>query len=328
MLMIILFILSAVVSVIAANRLSTYADIISRETKIGGMAAGMILLAVATSLPELTASISAAVIGNAAIVVGNGLGSILFNMFVLFVLDLYFRKEKLFLEVDSIHKNTGIISLVLCTMAGFFLYFDVEGEIFGASWLSIIMILTYFGGTWLVSRQQKKQQGEEAEEVNPKAERQKSVKPTIVWFIFFSVVIFISGSALSITGDQIAATTGISATAVGSILIALTTSLPDGVSVFTALKLGNANLAIGAILGSNMFNVFVIPLSDFFYFGGSLWEDAGDQNILIAIAGFVLTSIVMVVLTRQKARNTFTYLLPSLIAVVTYVAVVGVILFT
>lgn len=327
MLMIVLFIISAIVSVIAANRLSAYADIISKETKIGGMAAGVVLLAVATSLPELTASISAAVIGNAAIVVGNGLGSILFNMFLLFLLDLHFRQKKLFLEVDSSHKNTGIISLILCTMAGFFLYFDVEGEIFGASWLSIVMILTYFAGTWLVSKQQKKNK-KDPDAVNPEAKRQKSIKPTIAWFIFFSVVIFISGSALSITGDQIAQTTGISATAVGSILIALTTSLPDGASVYTALKLGNVSLAVGAILGSNMFNVFVIPLSDFFYRGGSIWEDAGDQNILIAIAGFILTVIVMVDLTRKKAKNTFTYALPSLIAVITYIVIVGIILFS
>lgn len=328
MLMFVLFIISAIVSVIAANRLSAYADIISKETKIGGMAAGMLLLAVATSLPELTASISAAAIGNAAIVVGNGLGSILFNMFALFLLDLHFRKKKLFLDVDSSHWNTGIISLVLCTMSGLFLYFDVDGEIFGASWLSILMILTYFGGTWLVSRQQKKKKQEDADDVNPKAKRQKSIRPTITWFIFFSVVIFISGSALSITGDQIAHSTGISATAVGSILIALTTSLPDGVSVYTALKLGNANLAVGAILGSNMFNVFVIPLSDFFYFGESIWTDAGDQNILLAIVGFVLTVIVMIVLQRQTSRNTFTYILPSLIAVITYVAIIAVILST
>ncbi|WP_077622998.1 sodium:calcium antiporter [Sediminibacillus massiliensis] len=325
MLMIFLFIISAIISVIAANRLSAYADIISRETKIGGMTAGMVLLAIATSLPELTASISASVIGNAEIVVGNGLGSILFNMFALFVLDLHFRRKKLFLHVDNSHKNTGVISLLLCAMAAVFLWWDVQGEIFRFSWLSIVMILTYFIGTWLISKQQKKEA--ESEEVNTEAKRQKSVKPTVLWFLFFSAVIFVSGSALSITGDQIAQATGISATAVGSILIALTTSLPDGVSVYTALKLGNVNLAVGAILGSNMFNVFVIPLSDFFYVNGSIWAAAGDQNIMIAIAGFVLTVIVMIVLMRCKARNTFYYILPSLTAVISYIAIITVILF-
>lgn len=323
---VLIFIASAVVSIIAANRLAAYTDIISKETRIGGMAAGMLLLAVATSLPELTASVSAAVIGNAAIVVGNGLGSILFNMFALFVLDLYFRRKRLFLEVHNNHVYTGVISLVLCTMAGIFLLIDVEAQFLSISWMSVLMVLTYFGGIWLVAKKDKADKV--PTEGDKKMGRQKSIKSTIFWFVFFAVIILISGSGLSIAGDQIARTTGISATAVGSVLIALTTSLPDGVSVYTALKLGNANLAVGTILGSNMFNVFVIPLSDIFYTEGSIWSHAGDQNILIAIAGFFLTVIVMIVLTRKTAKNNFTYALPSLVAVVTYLSIIGVVLFS
>lgn len=324
--MILLFIVSAIVSIIASNRLAVYTDTISRETRIGGMAAGILLLAVATSLPELTASASAAIIGNAAIVVGNGLGSILFNIFALFALDLHFRRKKLFLAVDNSHTYTGLVSLILCTMAGIFLLFDAEAHFLNASWVSIAMIFTYFGGAWFVAKQGKAEKI--PDEIDEESKPSKSIKSTIVWFIFFALVILISGSGLSITGDQIALTTGISATAVGSILIALTTSLPDAVSVYTALKLGNANLAVGAILGSNMFNIFVIPLSDFFYSEGSIWSHAGDQNIIIAIAGFILTAIVMIVLTRQTAKSNFSYILPSLIAVVTYLGVVGILLFS
>lgn len=321
-----LFIVSAIVSIIAANRLAAHTDIISKETRIGGMAAGMLLLAVATSLPELTASVSAAVIGNAAIVVGNGLGSILFNMFALFVLDLHFRQKRLFLKVDNNHTHTGVISLVLCTMAGLFLLIDIEEQFLNVSWMSLVMILTYFVGSWLVSKKEKAEKS--PSKGTGEAEQRKSIRSTILWFAFFAMLIFISGSALSFTGDQIARTTGISATAVGSVLIALTTSLPDGVSVYTALKLGNPNLAVGAILGSNMFNVFVIPLSDFFYEEGSIWSHAGDQNILIAGVGFFLTAIVMLVLTRKTAKSNFTYILPSLIAVLAYLAIVGVVMFS
>ena len=320
-----LFIVSAIVSIIAANRLAAYTDIISKETRIGGMAAGMLLLAVATSLPELTASISAAVIGNAAIVVGNGLGSILFNMFALFILDLHFRREKLFLEVDNSHTYTGVISLVLCTMAGLFLLIDIKEQFLNVSCMSIIMILSYFLGAWLVSQKEKAEKSP-SENIGG-AEPRKPIQSTVLWFVVFAVVIFISGSALSITGDQIARTTGISATAVGGVLIALTTSLPDGVSVYTALKLKNPNLAVGAILGSNMFNVFVIPLSDFFYTEGSIWSHAGDQNILIAMVGFFLTVIVMIVLTRKTTKNNFTYILPSVVAVLTYLAIIGIVIF-
>ena len=98
---IVAFILSAAVSVFSAVKLSGYADIISRNTKIGGLLAGTILLAVATSLPELTATISASVIGNADIAVGNGLGSIIFNIFFLFLLDIYLISN--FSKLDIIY---------------------------------------------------------------------------------------------------------------------------------------------------------------------------------------------------------------------------------
>ncbi|MFB4165268.1 hypothetical protein ACE1TI_16020 [Alteribacillus sp. JSM 102045] len=107
-----------------SNTVITYADIISKQTKLGGMLAGTILLAVATSLPELTSTLSAAVIGNADIAVGNGIGSILFNIFVLFLLDLYFRKKRLFLGVSDNHVYTGIIALILCVNSSSCISYD------------------------------------------------------------------------------------------------------------------------------------------------------------------------------------------------------------
>ncbi|SDI68936.1 hypothetical protein [Alteribacillus bidgolensis] len=104
-----MFIAASIVSSISAIRLSKHADIISKETKIGGLLAGTILLAVATSLPELTTTISASIIGNADIAVGGGLGSILFNIFVLLVLDIFFRNKRLFLRVSDNHIYTGIL---------------------------------------------------------------------------------------------------------------------------------------------------------------------------------------------------------------------------
>ncbi|MFD1040269.1 hypothetical protein ACFQ3N_17995 [Virgibacillus byunsanensis] len=83
-----MFILSAVISALSTIQLSTYADTISKETKMGGLLTGTII-PVATSLPELTVTISTSMIHNAGIAVGNGLGSILFNFFVLFVLDIF-----------------------------------------------------------------------------------------------------------------------------------------------------------------------------------------------------------------------------------------------
>lgn len=308
----------------SAVKLSGYADIISRNTKIGGLLAGTILLAVATSLPELTATISASVIGNADIAVGNGLGSIIFNIFFLFLLDIYFRNKRLFLKVSDDHLYTAVIALLLCvvTAGGLVLHYPLS--FFGISVISVLVVAIYIGGMFYISKKQNNN-ADEGKKASP--DKNVNIRRTVIKFIAFAAVIFVSGSALSISGDVMSNTTGISATAVGSILVATATSLPDAVSVFVALRLANVNMAIGTILGSNIFNVLVTAIGDAFYRGGSIWMDTSDQTIIIAIAGFVLTGLVMIIVKRDRTKNAFTYMMPSLVVVIGYMVMIASILF-
>ncbi|WP_281241110.1 sodium:calcium antiporter [Marinococcus luteus] len=318
------FIISAAVSVFSAVKLSGYADIISRNTKIGGLLAGTILLAVATSLPELTATISASVIGNADIAVGNGLGSIIFNIFFLFLLDIYFRNKRLFLKVSDDHLYTAVIALLLCivTAGGLMLHYPLS--FFGISVISVLVVAIYTGGMLYISKKQK-DTADEGKKASP--DQNVNIRGTVIKFITFAAIIFVSGSALSISGDLMSSTTGISATAVGSILVATATSLPDAVSVFVALRLANVNMAIGTILGSNIFNVLVTAIGDVFYRGGSIWMDTSDQTTIIAVAGFVLTGLVMIIVKRDRTKNAFTYMMPSLVVVIGYMVMIASILF-
>ncbi len=311
----IIFIVAAAISVLSAIRLATYADIISNKTKAGGLVVGTVLLAVATSLPELTATISAAVIDNADIAVGNGLGSITFNIFALFLFDLYFRKKRLFLKVSANHFYTGILGLTLCAIVILSLFLNFNQELLRIGLPSIAIAVVYLGGLWLISlKHQQEISGEEVAQQST-SKTDFPVKTAITRFILFSLIVFVAGSSLSISGDVIAQSSGISASAVGSLLIAATTSLPDAVSVLVALRVANVNLAIGTILGSNIFNVFVIPIADIFYRNGSIWADASNQHISTAAAGFMLTLIVISILKRNNIKNTLTYITPSLIVV-------------
>ncbi len=317
MLSMIIFFVTAVLSVFSAIKLSTYADMISRQTRIGGMLAGTLLLAVATSLPELTATVSAAVIGNADIAIGNGLGSVIFNFLVLFLLDLYFRKHRLFLRVSDNHFHTGLLSLVLGGVAGLAIYFQSDQSYIGIGQTSWVIAAVYFIGISLISLKQRNDKKKEVEV--PEKEGTMSLRKVIALFVFYAGIIFFSGSGLSISGDWMASTTGISATVVGSLLIAMATSLPDAVGVYVALRKANINLAIGAILGSNLFNIFVVTISDGFYRHGSIWAAGDSMNMWTAIVGCLLTFAILLLLKRDRTKNGFTYSLPSLLAVFSYI---------
>ncbi|MFC3038764.1 sodium:calcium antiporter [Virgibacillus xinjiangensis] len=317
--LLVIFIISAILSVFAATQLSKYANIISHKAKLGGFLAGTLLLSIATSLPELTATISASVIGNADIVIGNGVGSILFNMFVLFLLDVHFRKKRLFLTVSHNHLYTGYLALFLCVLITLGLGFDFDVSLFELGFTSLALVTVYLVGMKFLS-------GSPQEEDKPDPVTTSGLGSAIRRFLLFAVIIFITGSSLSVTGDAISRETAISATAVGSLMIALATSLPDAASVYTALRLSNMNLAVGTLLGSNAFNITILAAGDFFYPGGNMWQAASDDLLYLSIIGFLLTTIVMVTIKRDRTRNMWTYLLPSSLALASYVAVVGYIL--
>lgn len=317
--LILIFILAASLSAYAATRLSSHADTISKETKLGGVLAGTLLLAVATSLPELTVTVSAGIIGNAGIAVGNGLGSILFNFFVLFVLDLHFRSKQLFLGVSDHHIHTGFVALALCLTTVGALAIKNAWSFFNIGSFSVAIVLIYFVGIMIISR---KQRASDASQNNTE-KRNVSVKRAVRQFILFSVIILFTGTALSLSGDALAQNTGISATAIGSILVALSSSIPDAMSVYMALKLFNVNMAIGTILGSNLFNILVIALADPFYTEGSIWQDSSNELIYMSLIGFTLTVLTMIIIKRDRTKNSATYVLPSVIAVISYVVVVG-----
>ncbi|MGP4077499.1 sodium:calcium antiporter [Halobacillus sp. K22] len=319
-----IFVLSAVISAFSAVKLSKHADTISKQTKLGGVLTGTILLAVATSLPELTATISASLIGSADIAVGNGLGSVLFNIFVLFVLDLYFRKQRLFLRVAHSHVYTGVIALLLSVVTAVSLAVNASFSVLNIGLTSFLIALIYGGGMWLISKIQTENDSEQKDEP-PTAST--SIRQTVKRFILYALVILVFGSSLSLSGDAIAQNTFISASTIGSILVAFATSIPDAMGVYTALKLANVNMAIGTILGSNVFNILVIAIGDVFYFRGDIWQDTSSDLMYMSIVGFILTALVMIIVKRDHTRNTFTYILPSSTAVVMYLIVLGFILF-
>ncbi|MFC2947089.1 sodium:calcium antiporter [Virgibacillus sediminis] len=309
----VIFIISAILSVFAAAQLSKYANIISKQAKIGGFLAGTLLLSVATSLPELTATISASVIGNADIVIGNGVGSILFNIFVLFLLDVHFRRKRLFLTASHNHLYTGYLALLLCVLTALGLGFNFNFSLFGLSFTSLALIVVYLLGMKLLS-------GSPQEEEVQEPDKNTRLGQAVRRFLIFAATIFITGSTLSLTGDAISQQTAISATAVGSLMIALATSLPDAASVYTALKLSNMNLAVGTLLGSNAFNITILAAGDFFYPKGNMWQAASDDLLYLSLLGFLLTAIVMINIKRDRTRNMLTYLLPSSLALISYAA--------
>lgn len=316
----ILFVLVAAVTLYAAMKLSTFADVLSTKTSMGGLLVGTILLAGATSLPEVTTSISAVFIDSPDIAVGNVLGSNLFNLFILALFDLYFRSKRLYEKVDRSHFYSAILGIVLTGLALTGLLYDRTPTLLGVGVEAVAMLLLYILGLlWINKKTAQNSLVESSEEVIVEESHNTiSVKKAVLGFVIAAIVIMGAGTALSILGDQIATLTGLDASFIGSFLIAATTSLPEAVSVYVALRLRNVNLAFGSILGSNLFNMLIIVLSDVVYNGPSILNVASTSHIITGLAVTFLSFLVMYTIQRKHKTNGVRYTLPSIITVLVY----------
>ncbi|TWT03355.1 sodium:calcium antiporter [Planococcus sp. CPCC 101016] len=320
----VIFILAAALTVFASIKLSQYADVISSKTAMGGMMVGTLLLAGATSLPEVSTSFSAAAIGNADIAVGNMIGSNLFNLFILAGFDFLLRRRRILNRASRDNIYTSLLGILLTVLVILSLWLRLDTQILGVGLDALVIAVTYIVGMIVINKLPTLDPEAEAiveseeEPENPSASL--SPKAAIVRFIVAALVILAAGTALSITGDQIAIITGIGSSFIGSFLIAAATSLPEAISVFVALRLSNVNMAVGAILGSNIFNMIILALSDPVYTAGPIMLDVSGANMIIAVGVLIMSLLALYSLYRKKSASVFSYALPSLIILIVYFA--------
>ncbi|OEH86290.1 cation transporter [Desulfuribacillus stibiiarsenatis] len=319
------FLIASIVTVYSAMKLSNYADVLSEKTSFGGLLIGTVLLAAATSLPEVTTTISAIVIDNPDIAIANVLGSNIFNVLVIAVFDILFRRKRLFLLASYTHRITATLGIVLTIIVMVAMLLDTTYQLIGIGLSSILLVIVYGLGMWVISKiniQVKSHILQEEIQAESKITEPKvadiSVRQAVIGFAVFSLVILVSGSALAILGDKIAIITGLGSTFVGSFLIAATTSLPEVVSVYAALKLSNVNLALGAVLGSNIFNMLIIAFADLVYRHGSILGAIDPIQFVTAFGGAVMALLLLVTLFYRKAKNLWVYSIPPTIIVITY----------
>ncbi|MFA9555815.1 sodium:calcium antiporter [Evansella sp. AB-rgal1] len=321
-----LFIFAAIITVFSAIKLSTYADVLSERTSLGGLMVGTLLLAGATSLPEVTTSATAIFVNNPDIAIGNVLGSNLFNLLILAVVDLLYRKKKMMTQINKDHLYTGLLGIGLSGLVFVTILLPSGITILGIGIESYLLVIFYIAGMKFISSQTTSV--EEVTAATAEIEDIKemhhtgaiSLRRAKFGFGIAAFIIFISGSLLTISGDAIAASTGISSSFIGSFLIAGATSLPELVTVIVAIQLRNFNLAVGNILGSNIFNMMIIVLVDILYRNGSILSATNPVSAVTAGAVLVLYIIVLVgiIVWQMKVSSKQGYTIPSALLVVVY----------
>jgi cation:H+ antiporter len=117
-------------------------------------------------------------------------------------------------------------------------------------------------------------------------------------------VVLAAGSWLPKVADGLATTLGLSRSFVGTVLMAVVTTLPEMAVTLGALRLGALDMAIGNLLGSNLFNVLILAVDDVFYVRGPLLADAASVHAGTAVAALVMTGLVIIGLVMRPQGRT------------------------
>lgn len=286
------FFIAAAVVIAAGIFLTISAEAIAVRTKLGKLVVGGVLLAGATSLPELFVDISAVKAGMPDLAVGDLLGSSVFNLLILATADLLHRgRTSFFTPTSGKHALAASLSIVLTgiVVLGILLREKSSLSFLGISAPLWVMLFAYAGGIRLVYADQKfriKKFKEIVEEESPGL----TLKSAIALFCLCAGVLAFVAPILADSAGKIAEITGLGKTFIGSTLLALSTSLPELVSTMTAVRRGSFDLAIGNIFGSNTFNMLLLIPLDFLYSGGIL-AAVSMEHALTGIAIILATAV-------------------------------------
>lgn len=307
------FVLSAIAIIFAGTKLSQYGDRIAEYSGLGRLWIGVVLMAGATSLPEMLTVLSAVLIDAPDLAVGDLFGAGLTNMLTLALIDLAHRTKRVWQQTALDQALIASLAVIMTGLAGLLIMVKHSIPIvqIGAGTLAIAVI--YLFGMRVVLRQESmRRRAEQLQRVvqstgaSDHTMKKHSLKQAGLGFAAAAGGILIAAPLLADSAVQIAETTGISSTFIGTSLVAIVTSLPEMVTAFAAVRMGAFDLAVGNLFGSNAFNMGILFFADMAYRKGPLLGAVNDAHAATALVSILLMSVgIMGIIYRAEKRFFF-----------------------
>lgn len=305
----------------AGSRLTRLADAIGEKTGMSGSWVGVLLLAAVTSLPELATGISAVTVANTPnIAVGDVLGSAVFNLALLVLLDILHRPDTIYSRASTGHILSAAFGVILLSVVGASVLLQ-RSQLLPAlgsigAYTPLLVVLYLLAMRSVFSYEQRHAVGQP-----PAGERRYdaiTLRRAALQFGFFAGIVTLAGIWLPIAGTRIADEMGWSRTFVGTLLVAGATSMPEVVVTLAALRLRALDMAIGGLLGSNLFDLLIVAVDDVFYTRGSLLADVSPVHAVTAFSAVMMSGAVIIGLVyrpRRRLLRTMSVVSAALLAV-------------
>ncbi len=299
------FVLCLAAILFAGTRLARYGDAIAEKTGLGRMWIGLVLIAVITTMPELVTSVSSvALVGSPDLALGTLLGSCCFNLLVLALLDGLHSRTPVLSVASRRHALAAGWGAVLIGIAGVSIWRGERLSSVALGWLgipSVVILMLYLVVMWWMFRSERRDRVDSVPYSSTQYANLDS-KTVYTGFALAAAIVIAAGIALSHIGDAISLATGWGSTFVGTLFLAIATSAPELVVVFTALRMGAVDLAVGDVLGANMLNMAVIVAVDLAHGPGFVLSSVTGGHITAFAAVMMSLVVIAGLLLRQKRK--------------------------
>ena len=299
------FIVGAVIIVTAGSRLARVADELADRTGMGEALFGLFLLAGVTSLPDLAATLSAALDSRPDLAMSNVMGSMAANLAFLGIADIVYRKANL--EHAAASSSNLMLAALLIVLMALPLLAIVSPPIslLGVHPVTPLIVAAYIFGINLVRRTDSNpmwfpRKTRHTVPDEPEPALKGSLSRAWISFIILAVVTGAAGWVLMEGAKGISDQTGMSDTLVGGLLTALATSSPELVTTIAAIRRGALTLAVSNIFGTNCFNMMVVATADVGYPGGSIYHDMAPVQMTWGLISILMTAILLMGMVRRQ----------------------------
>ena len=301
------FILCSAVIVYCGSNLSKYGDVIAEKTGLGRVWIGLILMASVTSLPELITGISSVTIADVPnIALGDIMGSCVFNLSIIALMDILHGRKPIFSESEHGHILSAGFGIILISLASISILANANIPAIGHIGLyTPAIMVTYIIGIRGVFLFEKKRIREFVGEMAQIRYGHITTKESVVKYSINALFIVGAATWLPFIGERLAEETGLGTSFIGTVFIALTTSLPEVVVSVYALKIGATDMAIANLFGSNMFNIFILAIDDIFYLKGPLFADVSINHAITGFMAVLMTGIAITGIMYRLEKKVF-----------------------
>ena len=285
------FLASAVAVVFLGVQLAKYGDALATLTGWGRLFVGSILVALATSLPELSHNFTAVRIDEPELALGDVLGSNIVNILVLAVVALLFGGRRFLRQVAPEQGYLIVLAAIMTGLAVILAAWHAlapgpltEANLWQIGFSSIFLLVVYVIGMRIVYQHPAVSHEEDEDDVGI------SLGRAWVMFVLVSLGVVFSGIFLAQSAAWIAEASGISSGIVGILAVSIVTSMPEVSATIGAARLGAADLAVAGIFGSCVFNISILAYSDFFLRSGVILNAAEPAHF---VAGSIAVGLIL-----------------------------------